>query len=874
MSDSVKRLQKQFHPKHYILNLEPDRDKMTFKGSVTITGNKVGAPSMRFAFHQKDLKITNAEVTYHGKIEQSVKISRINTHNKLDEVRLHADERLMPGSYSIKLDFKGKITSVMNGMYPCSFKYQGKKKQLIATQFESHHAREVFPCIDEPIAKATFDLTLTSPKGETVIANTPVSVQTEAGDKIVTSFETTPKMSTYLLAFIYGELDFKEAKTAAGVVVRAYATPDNVKFVDSALDVAVKCLDFYNDYYGINYPLAKCDLIALPDFASGAMENWGCITFREQTMLVDPENTSLAMKQYVALVVAHELAHQWFGNLVTMKWWTDLWLNEGFASWMEYMVIDNLFPEWNLWIQFDVDERQQGLSLDSLEYTHPVEVPVKHPDEIRTIFDVISYSKGASILNMLHAFVGPKDFREGLRYYLQKYSYSNTDTIDLWVALEEISKKPIKEFMNYWTSKPGYPLLESVFDDKKITLNQSRFFSNPSHKVKDETIWPIALLSNEDSLPSILKKKEASYNSSNNDRLQFNIGHTGFYRVSYNATHLEKLGEYIKRGHLEAVDRLGILSDVFAAAKAAKFSTAEALHFMSYYSDEDNFAVWDIISSSLGSIKMVMEDEELRDKMKPFTRDLVNMQLKRLGWNAKKTDNHFDQLLRPIILSMAAASDNPEIVKKCLDAFDGLHKVHDISPELRSAPSGSSAKRGVIDPDLRGTVFGTVARLGSKKEFDKLVTLHNNSTMSEERTALVAAITNFKQEELIDKALSMVQSDDVRLQDVPYWLIYSFMNRFAKKQTWQWVKDNWEWLFKNLGTDLSFYRMPVYAARAFSDKAFINEYKSFFKPLLSPGMDRSYHQGLEILEYNSAWRERSLLEIKAFFNQQGQSLKK
>src|SRR6185369_11319931 len=218
-----------------------------------------------------------------------------------------------------------------------------------------------------------------------------------------------------LLAFVYGEMDYLEAKTKQGVIVRTYATPDNVEITSFALETAVKVLDFFNDYFGIDYPLAKCDLIALPDFASGAMENWGCITFREHALLVDPNHTSLGSKQYVALVVAHELAHQWFGNLVTMRWWSDLWLNEGFASWIEYLAVDHLFPEWQMWTQFVVDEQQQALKMDALEHTHPIEVPVYHPDEIRTIFDAISYSKGASVIHMLHDYLGADMFREGLR---------------------------------------------------------------------------------------------------------------------------------------------------------------------------------------------------------------------------------------------------------------------------------------------------------------------------------------------------------------------------------------------------------------------------------------------------------------------------
>jgi aminopeptidase N len=313
MNKSVKRLYENFQPNHYKIDLVPDREAMTFSGTIIVSGKKSGRPSQRMTLHQKGLKITGATITHHDKKGDAVMtIDRINTHNSFNEVRLHTKAMQYPGKYTISIEFSGTITRPMDGIYPCFFKEGGVEKKLIASQFESHHAREVFPCIDEPEAKATFSLSITTPVGETVLSNTPVAKQVDLHDGMhVTSFEKTPHMSTYLLAFVYGELSYKEAETKDGVTIRTYATAENVEHTKFALDVAVKCLEFYNDYFGIDYPLDKCDLIALPDFAAGAMENWGCITFREHTLLVDPENTSLATKQYVAIVVAHELAHQW-----------------------------------------------------------------------------------------------------------------------------------------------------------------------------------------------------------------------------------------------------------------------------------------------------------------------------------------------------------------------------------------------------------------------------------------------------------------------------------------------------------------------------------------------------------------------------------
>lgn len=879
-SRDVKRLFAQFQPKKYILDIVVDRENMTFGGHVIISGRRAGRPSQRLTFHQNGLKITAAHVIFHDKKgDHEIAIDRLNHHQAYDEIRLHAKQMLYPGLYTVRMEFEGTVTRPMNGVYPCYFKHRGKEKQLIATQFESHHAREVFPCVDEPEAKAVFELTLTHPSNETVISNTPIAKQARGqgsgvrGQKansalVSTTFEPTPHMSTYLLAFIFGELEHKEARTHDGVVVRTYATPDNVKLTEFALDIAVKCLEFYNDYFGIDYPLPKCDLIALPDFASGAMENWGCITFREQAMLVDPKNTTLANKQYVALVVAHELTHQWFGNLVTMRWWTDLWLNEGFASWMEYLAIDHLFPEWEVWTQFAVDEQQQALKLDALEHTHPIEAPVHHPDEIRSIFDAISYSKGASVIHMLQEYLGHDVFRDGLRHYLSTHKYGNTDTVDLWTSLEEISGKPVRDFMHTWTSQSGFPLVRSVVDETGVQIEQTRFFTNSKHGKVPESIWPIPLLGGPEA-DGTLSQKEDKLAITNHQELKFNRGQSGFYRVTYNATHIQRLGELINKGHLEPLDRLGILTDLFECAKSGQSDTADALHFLNHFTHESNYAVWDSIAMSIGNLRLVMNDDDLRESMKPYIRRLVKLELKRLGWNRKKGDSHFDLLLRPIILGLAASADDPAIVKHCQTLFASISNVEQVAPDLRATASTTKVKRGIdIDPDLRGTVFGTVARLGGAAEFDKLLALHNASTLSEERTTIAAALTGFQQPELVARALKLINSDVVRLQDVAYWIAYSFLNRHGKQQTWEWLKDNWSWLQKNLGTDLSFYRMPIYAARVFSEPDFVPEYKTFFKSKMSPALDRSYKQGLEMLEWQIAWKHRALKEIKNFFKNQ------
>ena len=850
MSKKVRRLFEGFQPTNYQISLNPDRDSMQLSGTVTVRGKKVGRPSQRLTFHQHGLTITSATVVKHDKKEAvEQQISRINHQKTLDEVRLHSETLLYPGEYTVTMEFEGTITRPMDGVYPCFFQHDGKEKQLIATQFESHHAREAFPCIDEPEAKATFDLTLTSPKGEAVVANTLVKEQRTEGDKLVTTFETTPKMSTYLLAFVYGEMGYKEAVTKHGVTIRTYATPENVDHTEFALEVAVKTLDFFTEYFDIPYPLQKCDLIALPDFASGAMENWGCVTFRESCLFVDPANTSLPTKQYVAMVVAHELAHQWFGNLVTMRWWTDLWLNEGFASWIEYLATDHNFPEWDMWTQFIVDEQNVALKLDALQNTHPIEVTINHPDEIRTIFDAISYNKGSSVIHMLHEYLGPEVFRDGLRHYLKKHMYGNTDTVDLWDALETISKKPVKDFMAAWTGEAGYPIIEATVADGKAELTQKPFLINPlSEQPEEQTLWPIPLRDGVASHDLLDKASTSLPLAAGADGYMLNHERSGFYRTVYNKEHLDTLAKLVANGTMSPLNRLGLLSDAFEGAKAGYSSTVDALQLLESYKDEDNSVVWDIIAANLGAIRGLMNDEELREAMKPYSRRLVKKQLDRLGWEAKDDDSHFDQLLRPLIISLAAISDEESVVQEALRRFNAMEKPED------------------IEPDLRGVIYTTAARLGDEKVFDKLLAMHNDSTSSEERVTLSAALTSFKQPELIARALDLVTTDTVRLQDVMYWIAYSFGNRFARDATWDWLTSHWDWIEENLGSDLAFYRMPVYAARSYSDAAFIPVFTEFFEGVMKPALERSVKQGLEMIEWQSDWRRRDLEAIKQFFS--------
>ena len=370
------RLSKDIIPTEYEIELKPDLENFTFEGVETIHLDILKKTKV-LTLHSKEIEIATAELY----IDNAKTFAKISYNEKKETASFTFPKFIPTGNNKLTLVFKGVLNDKMRGFYRSRFQINGKEQHMATTQFEATDARRAFPCFDEPAQKAVFHVSLIIPKGRTAISNTlPVSVAEHEGGYDIVKFSPTPKMSTYLLAFIVGDFEFIESKTKRGVRIRVYTTPGKKHQADFALSCAVKTLEFYEDYFAIKYPLLVLDLIAIPDFQSGAMENWGAITYRESALLVDEEHSSISNKQWVALVIAHELAHQWFGNLVTMEWWTHLWLNEGFASYIEYLAVDKLFPKWDIWTQFSTNELGSALRLDALVSTHPIEIPVHPPD--------------------------------------------------------------------------------------------------------------------------------------------------------------------------------------------------------------------------------------------------------------------------------------------------------------------------------------------------------------------------------------------------------------------------------------------------------------------------------------------------------------
>ena len=845
------RLHTHIKPEKYILALRPDLEKFTFYGEEKIIF-RIEEPKTSLTFHALDLEILAASLI--GEKGQALEKADFANDNEAHTVTFTFPKELPAGEHILQITFNGILSERMKGFYRSTYSVNGEEKVMATTQFEEIGARQAFVSIDEPSAKAVFDITLSVPKHLEAVSNT-ISEQIEEYDDGYKSihFAPTPKMSTYLVAFIVGELEYIEKKTKEGVLVRAFATPGKKDQLAFALDVAVKALSFYQNYFDVPYPLPVLDMIAIPDFDAGAMENWGAVTFREAALLIDEKKSSLVNKQWVALVVAHEFAHMWFGNLVTMEWWTHLWLNEGFACYIEYLAVNTLFPEWELWKQFAVMEHNDALGLDSLNSTHPIEMPIESDKNVKEIFDEISYAKGASIIQMLATYLGPEVFRDGLRHYLKKHAYTNTVTEDLWAAFEEVSGQEVRKVMQNWTQKPGYPLLKL---DDQMKLTQSRFFSNISmkEKAKDTTVWQVPLnmlLTDNTTVPYLLQNIDDLLPYENLTKI--NAQETSFVRVLYNNTMYESLSREILDKKLSTVDRMGILRDLFDASQAGYISSDVVLTMLSSYKKEDEYIVWSTIVSGLNALYNILYNTEAFDNFERFARNLLGEIVKKVGWEKKEEESFSDVLLRSVVLYAAGKFGDTEVINKAKEMFEKYY-VGEVS----------------IDSDIRGVVYMLVAKNGTQKEWDKLVELYTKESLHQEKNRIMLALCGFSNLDLLQQTLDWsflgkveFQAEAVRMQDKSRILLAMFGNSTAQKITWEFLKKHWD-AFENMYKGLHGFTRLIEGAGDMVGGEMLSDVRNFFETHKVEAVEMSMRQVLERIEANTNWQQRDLEKISAF----------
>ncbi len=828
-------------PAHYTLTFEPNLKTFTFQGTAHIALSILKSTKI-ITLHAKELEIHSA-LFQSGKKEFPATIKL----NPSKEELILTFPQSIKGKANLVIQFKGVHNDRMYGFYRSTYTIKGKEQHLLTSQFEAANARAAFPCFDEPAFKATFDVSLTIPSKWFPISNMLIKKQKSLpkGRKQVW-FHTSPKMSTYLLYL--GAGDFKFLSTKKGkVLIRVLATPDKINLGHLALNYTKTFLQFFEDYFGIPYPLPKVDVIAIPDFASGAMENWGAITFREIALLGD-EKTSVFVKQNIAITVAHELAHQWFGNLVTMQWWDDLWLNESFATFMSFKAVNAAFPDWDLPLQYFYDTIATALGADQLLSTHPINVTVKTPGEIDEIFDAISYDKGGSVLTMLEAYVGETSFRKGLSSYLKKYSYKNATKFDLWNAIQQAhGGKSISSLVERWITQPGYPLLhvEKVPGGYKVI--QKRFTLLGKSLPQSWTV-PINYLTVDGKQKSFLLTQKNTTLKETGKWIKLNHHQSGFYRVQYDADTLDELGSLLRQQKVSPIDAAGIENDLFSLTLAGQYSLRDYLFFLENNCLEGGYPLNEGVSVHLSTLFRLTYGKELFSSVQRISILFHRRLLNRIGWERKEHERNTLTLLRGMALVNLGMAGHEITLQKLAAIFQSIKE----------------GKNGV-DPNIRGAVYNVVAWTGNEATYHYFLERYKTEKIPEESRKLLRALGLFKEKHLLEKALELSQSSTVRLQDSIMIPITVSVNPAVEPSLlWHWTKINWKMLMKKYGGGTHMLPSFVHNLSVADTKAQHDAIKSFFsqKQNFRDDISLAFKQTLERIEINIQLVERNGLKPK------------
>ena len=814
---------------NYDIQFEPIFTDFTFNGIEIIT--LTTTPTTSFRLNAAELEIKNCHLIHNGKTIKAESVLNIK-----QETLVIKFSKKVSGKVKICIEFTGVLNDRLLGFYRSKYKdASGKTKHLATTQFEAADARRAFPCWDEPAVKATFDVSLLVEKNMTAISNMPESAKKSVNSKVLVEFQRTPIMSTYLLYLGVGEFEFLE-DNLRNIKIRVITTKGNKKKAHLSLELTKKFLSEYEKYFGIKYPLPKLDMLAIPDFAAGAMENWGAITFRETILLYDSKTSSTRTKQYIAEVISHEIAHQWFGNLVTMKWWNDLWLNESFATFMATKIVDKFYPEWDLWDQFLDDAMNTAMSLDSLKSSHPIDVNVNHPSEIRSIFDSISYDKGGCILRMLEHFVGKKNFQNGLKMYLTKHQYSNAEGSDLWNAIGHVSKQPVDKMMKTWINQMGFPIVSATRKNSTLLLKQSRFLLEETKSSK-KGVWSIPIIVEEGNINNkkLMTKKSESIKLKNKERnFILNPGRTGFYRVQYDNQTLENLSLLIDEKIIDYIDRWSIQNDYFAQIISGKKNIQDYLDFITAYYDEDNYISSLSLAHNLYSLYTFAHKEKFSDELKEYAVNFLGTIIDRLGWDKKKNEPHTDALLRSFAVVGLGKLGDKEILSEAESRFKKFLKN----------PSSLSA-------DLQDAVFSLVAWSGNELTYKKFVSLYKKANSQEEKLRFLAGMCSFKQKKLLLKTLQFTLGSDVRSQNIQMPIMRITSNIYAKDFMWSWLKVNWKKIVSKAGIGNPLLNRVVASIGQVVVAKQEKEIKKFFKDNPVRGTERTLEQTLERVRIHS-----------------------
>lgn len=823
---SVKHFIDTFVPEHYDLFLDISRETKSFAGRVTINGE---AKAETISLHQKDLTIA------------AVRLGDADVAFTMDDGNEALHIALgKTGAVELTLEFSGHITDNMTGIYPSYYTVDGVKKEVISTQFESHFAREAFPSVDEPEAKATFDFSVKFDQegDEIALSNMPEIKNDERKKTGILTFDTTPRMSSYLLAFALGDLHGKTTHTKNGTLVGSYSTKAHkLSELDFSLDIAKRVIEFYEDYFGVRYPIPQCLHVGLPDFSAGAMENWGLVTYREVYLLVD-ENSTVSSRQQVALVIAHEVAHQWFGNLVTMKWWDDLWLNESFANMMEYVAVDAIEPSWNIFEDFQTSGVQAALKRDATDGVQSVHVEVNHPDEINTLFDAaIVYAKGSRLMHMLRRWLGDEDFRKGLKIYFERHQYSNTVGRDLWNALSEASGRDVAAFMDSWLEQPGYPLVTATIENDNLILTQEQFFIGQNEP--QNRLWQVPLNSNWTGLPDTLTEEKmvipnfSQLASQNSGALRLNTGNTAHYLTAYQGELLDNL--LAEWADLDKISKLQFLQERRHLAESGLLSYSDLVPMVASLTEETDYAVLDAISYIIGGLKRFIDDDSAEETAyKSMIAAIFAKNYARLGFAKKENESDEDELIREFAVGYMLYADQEDAVETAKEIFQA-HKDN-----IAKIPAAIRAD----------VLINQVKHAENTALTDLLLETYIATNDGIFQRQLVAALAETKDESVLTTLVAAFENKDiVKPQDLALWYSNFLRKPFAQEMVWTWARNDWSWIKAALGGDMSFDRFVVIPAAIFKTEERLAEYKGFFEPQLTDmALSRNIEMGIKDIQ--------------------------
>jgi puromycin-sensitive aminopeptidase len=844
--ESTYRLPRTVIPSRYELAIEPDLAAGTFRGAEDIRIT-VREPVREIVLNAVDLRVEDGRLTNGNGTK--VDVSEISLDRANQRARVVLAEPAPPGEWTLHLEYTGVLNERLVGFYPSTYTdAEGRTRTIATTHFEAADARRAFPCWDEPDLKAVFSVTLVVEEGLVALSNTPEVGREPSGDrKVAVRFDDTIPMSTYLVAWVVGPLELTEAVDVDGVPLRVAHVPGKGHLVDFAIESGAFSLRFFTDYYGIPYPEKKVDFIALPDFAAGAMENLGLITYRESLLLVEPSQSTQQELLAVADVVAHELAHMWFGDLVTMRWWNGIWLNEAFATFMANLAVDAFRPDWDRWGSFR-RVCSTALEIDALDSTRPIEYPVNSPDDASDMFDSLTYTKGAAVLRMLERYLGPGRFRDGIRRYLKDHEFGNTETSDLWDSIEAATEEPVRRIMDTWIWQGGYPLVTVREDADALSFAQERFRYDGGD---DGTRWEIPLLARESSggdgeVRAILVEPTGT----DLPRLErdpvvvANAEGASFLRVGYEGALRERVWTHALEA-LASIERFGLVDDTWAEAVAGGVPAAEYLELVRGLTGETDLHVWQTVVTTMGWFDRFVE-AGAREGFRRYVRELGRPAFHRLGWEPGPDEPDLSRSLRGTLVSALAI----------------LGGDADVSARARELEAEARAGEPV-DASLAAASVAVVAAFGDADDFERFLARSKDAPTPQEQLRYLYALADFRHPDLIDRALDLALSDEVRSQNAPFLLGRAMANRDVGDRAWRFVKEHWEEVNRRLPPNTIIYLAD--GVRFLTTREHEADVQTFFDEHDIPQARKMLKQVLERQRINVAFRRRVEPQLAAFF---------